>query len=392
MTAAAGCLALVGGVRTTQVDPRSVARLAGRAARGLGLATTLLTTDEQCLAWAAAQGWQACLVARADTAELLAACEAVRPRPSLLLADGPDAVLVTAEVAAALGLSGPAPQAVTDCLDPVATRGLLAAAGLAVCESPAGGPAAEGLVVGGLAAGDTGGADEMFLLLALDGELVGVVREVVAPDGTRGYDCSGDPRRRGRILRAQASAALRALRLPRGPAQVRLAWNGRQARILGVAPGLPDALVATLLQLTTGVDVIGAAVAAAVTGSRDAKRRTGRAPVRHACLRFGAGHPGGGPGGFDLNASDPGTPAALGVPGVVVAARGRAGWVLTVAQERAVAAAAAQTAARALGLVAAAPATRPAPPPGTPVAALSTVEPAAPGTQEAAATTQGGAR
>lgn len=326
-----GRLVLVGGAWTARADPRSVARRMGRAAAGQGLAATLLTADEECWVRSAAEGWDARLVATTSMGDLLGAAAGLQPSASVVLADGPDVAPVTAKLAAALGVAAPTPDAVANCLDPRAARNTLAGDGVPI--------------------GYSSGSDPVYVLQALDGEIVGSAQEVRGPGPTWGYDCPGDhDRHGGRVLRNRAVAALRALRVTDGPAQVRLALAGRDVGVIEVLPGVIDAVIATLFQLTTGFELIGAVIAASATGSSAAVRPPRWSPRRHASIRFGPEAIGGDSQTLGCGAPDPGSAAALGIPGLVATLPDADGFVLTVAEERATAAnAAVVAAARVLG-------------------------------------------
>ncbi|MEJ3745816.1 hypothetical protein WEI85_21305 [Actinomycetes bacterium KLBMP 9797] len=310
MTALTGWLGLVVGEWTINDDARSCARRAVRAGRALGLRTLAVSTDEQCLARLAGDGWSMRPAFTSDPAGLAAAFTPAWNRavaPALLLGDGVNLSETTARVVALLGGRTPDLDAVARCAEVIARHRVEAERN-------------------GIPAG-------RYVAQAQDGEVIGIAEDVTVNGRGRDYDCPGSADgRTGRALRARVRAALDATRLTRGPVEVTVRADGRGVSVVDIAPGRINACIASVVELATGYDPILAAVRAAATpGARPPVRRAVR---RHACLRRG-----------DMQAAPAYADAAwVGLPGLVSVRPGPDGVVVTVADDRASAARAAESA------------------------------------------------
>lgn len=311
MTALTGWLGLVVGEWTINDDARSCARRAVRAGRALGLRTLAVSTDEQCLARLAGDGWSMRPAFTSDPAGLAAAFTPAWNRavaPALLLGDGANLSETTARVVALLGGSTPDPDAGARCAEVIARQRVAADAER------------------------TGIPARRYVAQAQDGEVVGIAEDVTVGGRGRDYDCPGGAEgRTARALRARALAALDAARLTRGPVEVTMRADGRAVSVVDIAPGRINACIASVVELATGHDPILAAVRAAAT---TAPWRPARRVRRHACLRRA-----------DLQAEPAYADAAwVGLPGLVSVRPGPDGVVVTVADDRAGAVRAAESA------------------------------------------------
>jgi hypothetical protein len=320
MSAPTGWLGLVVGEWTINDDARSCARRAVRAGRALGLRTLAVSTDERCLARLAADGWSMRPAFSPDPAGLAAAFTAGGNRavaPALLLGDGAEMSETTARVAAMLGGRIPDPDAVA--------RG----AGVAIRQRVA------------VEAARNGIPGRRYLVQVQDGEVIGIVEDVTVDGRGRDYDCPGaTDRRTARMLRARTRAALDAAGLTCGPVEVTARADGRAVSIVDIAAGRIDACVASVIELATGYDPILGAVRAAVAPAtrpprgRADRGRADRGLRRCASLRRA-----------DLRAAAAYADAAwVGMPGLVSARPGPDGVVVTVADDRASAVRAAESA------------------------------------------------
>jgi hypothetical protein len=311
MSALTGWLGLVVGEWTINDDARSCARRAVRAGRALGLRTLAVSTDEQCLARLAGDGWSMRPAFTSDPAGLAAAFTPAWNRavaPALLLGDGANLSETTARGVALLGGSTPDPDAVARCTEVIARQR---------------GPAE---------AERNGVPARRYVAQAQDGEVIGIAEDVTVNGRGRDYDCPGSADgRTARALRARVLAALDATRLTRGPVEVTMRADGRRVSVVDIAPGRINACIASVVELATGHDPILCAVRAAVTA---VPRPLGRHVRRQACLRRG-----------DLQAAPAYEDAAwVGLPGLVSVRPGPDGVVVTVADDRASAVRAAEAA------------------------------------------------
>ena len=315
MSAPAGWLGLVVGEWTINDDARSCARRAVRAGRALGLRTLAVSTDERCLARLAADGWSMRPAFSPDPAGLAAAFTAGGNRavaPALLFGDGADLSETTARVAALLGGRIPDPDAIA--------RG----AGFVIRQRAT------------VEAAGNGIPGRRYLVQAQDGEVIGIVEDVTVDGRGRDYDGPGAAdRRTARTLRARTRAALAATGLTCGPVEVTARVDGRAVSIVDIAAGRIDAGIASLIELATGYDpILGAVQAAVAPTTRPPRRRTDRGLSRCASLRRA-----------DLRAAPAYADAAwVGMPGLVSVRPGPDGVVITVADDRASAVRAAESA------------------------------------------------
>lgn len=312
MTALTGWLGLVVGEWTINDDARSCARRAVRAGRALGLRTLAVSTDEQCLARLAGDGWSMRPAFTSDPAGLAAAFTPAWNRavaPALLLGDGANLSETTARVVALLGGSTPDLDSVARCAEVIARHRVAAEAERT-----------------GIPAG-------RYVAQAQDGAVIGIAEDVTGNGRGRAYDCPGSADgRTGRALRARVHAVLDATRLTRGPVEVTMRADGRGVSVVDIAPGRINACIASVVELATGYDpILGAVRVAAGAGPRLPGRRAAR---RHACLRRA-----------DLQADSAYADAAwVGLPGLVSVRPGPDGVVVTVADDRASAVRAAELA------------------------------------------------
>lgn len=305
MSALTGWLGLVVGEWTINDDPRSCARRAVRAGRALGLRTLAVSTDEQCLARLAGDGWSMRPAFTSDPAGLAAAFTPAWNRavaPALLLGDGANLSETSARVVALLGGSTPDPDAVARCAEVIARQ-----RGVAEAER-------------------NGVPARRYVAQAQDGEVIGIAEDVTVGGRGRDYDCPGSAEgRTARALRARVLAALDATRLTRGPVEVTMRADGRRVSVVDIAPGRINACIASVVALATGYDPILGAVRAAAAGvPLPPDRRAARHLHRQACLRRA-----------DLQAAPAYADAAwIGLPGLVSVRPGPDGVLVTVADDR----------------------------------------------------------
>jgi hypothetical protein len=307
-----GWLGLIAGKWTVDGDASSSAQRAVRAGRALGLRTLAVSTDERCLARLAADGWSLRPASGMDPASIATAFAPAGGRtvaPALLLGDGAGLADTTAQVAALLGGRLP---------DPDAPAHAAGAADQPIAFAPGGERTAS-----------------RYVVQAQDGEVVGMVEDVTAGGTGRDYDCPGGAQGwTARKLRACARAALAEAGLTQGTVEVIVRAEGRRITVARMTPGRIDACVASVVELATGHDVITGAVRSAVAEGRPRRGRYARRARRHASLRRA-----------DLRSAAAYADAAwAGVPGLVFVRPGAQGVVVTVADGRADAVTAAQSA------------------------------------------------
>jgi hypothetical protein len=318
MRAPIGWLGLIAGKWTVDGDASSSAQRAVRAGRALGLRTLAVSTDERCLARLAADGWSLRPASGMDPASIATAFAPAGSRtiaPALLLGDGAGLSDTTARVAALLGAQLPEPGA------------------------------AAGRRISAAHTGDRTGS--RFVVQAQDGDVVGMVEDVTAGGTGRDYDCPGSARGwTAHKLRAHTRAALAEAGLTRGTVEVILRADGRRITVARMTPGRIDACIASVVELATGHDVIIGAVRSAIAAEpRPPRGRSARRPRRHASLRRA-----------DLRSAAAYADAAwAGVPGLVFVRPGPDGVVVTVADRRAGAVTAAESAVGLLPAPVAAP-------------------------------------
>jgi biotin carboxylase/uncharacterized NAD(P)/FAD-binding protein YdhS len=284
-------------------------RLFCSCARDLGLRPVMLTRDPSRYPYVAADGIEHRIVDTTDPDALLEACASLRDEAPIagVTSSSEYSVAIAGEVARALGLPHPDPDAVRACRDKSRQREILHAAGvsgarfaaarsvpdavsfaddlgLPVVVKPVAGSgsiatrlcttpdevraAASAVLDADLAALGLPPQDavlieeylvgEEFSVETLDDQVVGVTRKHLGPAPhfvETGHDFPALPDHRESIA-ATAVDALRALGLGWGPAHVELRLTAGGPRIVEVNPRLAGGMIPRMVQEATGIDLI----------------------------------------------------------------------------------------------------------------------------------------
>jgi biotin carboxylase len=306
-------------------------RLFARAAAGFGYEPVLLAADPARYPYAAEDGVRTVVMDTSDANAVLAQCRALDPAG--VTSSSEDVVAAAATVAAALGLPGPAADAITRCRDKEAQREALAAAsvsvprfvgastvedaaaaaddlGLPVVVKPVAGSGSVGVrlckdldevrahaaLLLANTVNERGTAVPPRLLVeelamgpevsveAFDGRVVGVVRKHVGEQPwfvEIGHDFPA-PHESVGGADAATVAALGALGLTVGPAHVEVKLTAGGPVVIEVNPRLAGGNIPELVRHAWGVDLVTETVRM-VTGGRPHLDPTRR---RHSAIRF----------------------------------------------------------------------------------------------------------